>query len=250
MLARVLSAAVTGIEAVLVSVEVDVSPGLPAFNMVGLPDSTIRESRDRVRSAIRNAGYTFPMERITVSLAPADLRKEGAAFDLPIALGILAATGLVKSEALQRFLLIGELSLDGQVQAVRGVLPIALADRAPLGAQGDGSGTLALGQPRQLVMFNDLKKHEAPAEGEEGAGEEGGQDEGPRSEGSARRFDHVGVIACPVFVTSPDWRPRGEERFLPRRSERRGSTRARHVLARQPHLIARRGKHAQLAPGL
>ncbi|MGH7262747.1 MAG: YifB family Mg chelatase-like AAA ATPase [Candidatus Rokuibacteriota bacterium] len=129
MLARVLSAAVTGIEASLVSVEVDVSPGLPAFNMVGLPDSTIRESRDRVRSAIRNAGYTFPMERITVSLAPADLRKEGAAFDLPIALGILAATGLVKSEALQRFLLIGELSLDGQVQAVRGVLPIALCAR-------------------------------------------------------------------------------------------------------------------------
>ncbi|MBI3625255.1 MAG: YifB family Mg chelatase-like AAA ATPase [Candidatus Rokubacteria bacterium] len=129
MLARVLSAAVTGIEASPVSVEVDVTPGLPAFNMVGLPDSTIRESRDRVRSAIRNAGYTFPMERITVSLAPADLRKEGAAFDLPIAIGILAATGLVKSETLQRFLLIGELSLDGQVQAVRGVLSIALAGR-------------------------------------------------------------------------------------------------------------------------
>ncbi len=129
MLARVLSAAVTGIEAALVSVEVDVTAGLPAFNMVGLPDSTIRESRDRVRSAIRNAGYTFPMERITVSLAPADLRKEGAAFDLPIALGILAATGLVKGEALSRFLLIGELSLDGEVQPVRGVLPIALACR-------------------------------------------------------------------------------------------------------------------------
>jgi magnesium chelatase family protein len=129
MLARVLSAAVTGIDASLVSVEVDVTPGLPAFNMVGLPDSTIRESRDRVRSAIRNAGYTFPMERITVSLAPADLRKEGAAFDLPIALGILAATGLVKGEALRRFLLIGELSLDGEVHPVRGVLPIALACR-------------------------------------------------------------------------------------------------------------------------
>lgn len=129
MLARVLSAAVTGIDAAVVSVEVDVTPGLPAFNMVGLPDSTIRESRDRVRSAIRNAGYTFPMERITVSLAPADLRKEGAAFDLPIALGILAATGLVKGDALSRFLLIGELSLDGEVHPVRGVLPIALACR-------------------------------------------------------------------------------------------------------------------------
>ena len=129
MLARVLSAAVTGIDASVVSVEVDVAPGLPAFTMVGLPDSTIRESRDRVRSAIRNAGYIFPMERMTVSLAPADLRKEGAAFDLPIALGILAATGLVKGEALGRFLLIGELSLDGEVQPVRGVLPIALACR-------------------------------------------------------------------------------------------------------------------------
>ncbi len=129
MLARVLSAAVTGIEASLVSVEVDVTAGLPAFNMVGLPDSTIRESRDRVRSAIRNAGYTFPMERITVSLAPADLRKEGASFDLPLAVGILAATGLVKSEALRRFLLIGELSLDGAIQPVRGVLPMALACR-------------------------------------------------------------------------------------------------------------------------
>ncbi|MBI4590797.1 MAG: YifB family Mg chelatase-like AAA ATPase [Candidatus Rokubacteria bacterium] len=129
MLARVLSAAVTGINASLVSVEVDVTAGLPAFNMVGLPDSTIRESRDRVRSAIRNAGYIFPMERITVSLAPADLRKEGAAFDLPIALAILAATGLVKGDELKRFLLIGELSLDGEVQPVRGVLPIALACR-------------------------------------------------------------------------------------------------------------------------
>src|SRR5574337_829836 len=129
MLARVLSAAVAGIEASLVSVEVDVTAGLPAFTMVGLPDSTIRESRDRVRTAIRNAGYTFPMERITVSLAPADLRKEGASFDLPVALALLAATGLVKSEALGRFLVIGELSLDGQVQPVRGVLPMALAAR-------------------------------------------------------------------------------------------------------------------------
>jgi magnesium chelatase family protein len=129
VLARVLSAAVAGIEAALVSVEVDVSSGLPAFTMVGLPDSTVRESRDRVRSAIKNAGYSFPMERITVSLAPADLRKEGAAFDLPIALGVLAATGLVKGDALARHLVLGELSLDGEVQPVRGVLPVALACR-------------------------------------------------------------------------------------------------------------------------
>jgi len=116
-------------EAALVAVEVDVTPGLPAFTVVGLPDSTVRESRDRVKSAIRNAGYAFPMERITVSLAPADLRKEGAAFDLPVALGILGATGCLKREPLAGLVVLGELALDGEVRAVRGVLPVALACR-------------------------------------------------------------------------------------------------------------------------
>src|SRR5438270_9170127 len=101
MLARVRSAAVFGVEAAAVSVEVDVTPGLPAFATVGLPDSAVRESRERVRSAIRNAGFPFPSDRITVNLAPAGLRKEGASFDLPIALGILAATGCLKPEAAQ-----------------------------------------------------------------------------------------------------------------------------------------------------
>ena len=96
MLARVLSAALLGVEAALVRVEVDVSPGLPAFMTVGLPDSAVRESRERVRTAIRNAGFPFPQDRITVNLAPADVRKEGASFDLPIALGILAATGCLE----------------------------------------------------------------------------------------------------------------------------------------------------------
>ena len=126
MLARVRSASLQGIEAATVSVEVDVTSGLPSFTTVGLPDSTVRESRDRVRAAIRNAGLDFPIERITVNLAPADLRKEGAAFDLPVALGILAATGLVKPERLERALVLGELSLDGHVRPVRGVLPVAL----------------------------------------------------------------------------------------------------------------------------
>jgi magnesium chelatase family protein len=129
MLARVSTACLNGIEAEPVAVEVDVGAGLPAFNMVGLPDSTVKESRERVRSAIRNSGYVFPMERITVSLAPADLRKEGAAFDLPIALGILAATGCLKREPLSGLVVVGELGLDGEVRAVRGVLPIALACR-------------------------------------------------------------------------------------------------------------------------
>ena len=114
MLARVLSAALVGVEAALVRVEVDVTAGLPAFTTVGLPDSAVRESRERVRTAIRNAGFAFPSDRITVNLAPAGIRKEGAAFDLPIALGILAATGAVK-ERIGTFAVVGELALDGQI---------------------------------------------------------------------------------------------------------------------------------------
>jgi magnesium chelatase family protein len=129
VLARVRSATLAGIEAATVFVEVDVTPGLPSFTTVGLPDSTVRESRDRVRAAIRNAGFEFPIDRITVNLAPADLRKEGAAFDLPVAMGILCATGLVRSGRLERALIMGELSLDASVRAVRGVLPVALHAR-------------------------------------------------------------------------------------------------------------------------
>ena len=128
MLAHVLSAALLGIEAVLVRVEVDVSSGLPAFTTVGLPDSAVRESRERVRTAIRNAGFGFPSDRITVNLAPADLRKEGTSFDLPIALGILAATGLLKRRD-EPFAVVGELALDGQIQPVRGTLAVSLACR-------------------------------------------------------------------------------------------------------------------------
>ena len=126
MLARVRSATLSGIEAATIFVEVDVAAGLPSFTTVGLPDSTVRESRDRVRAAIRNAGFEFPIDRITVNLAPADLRKEGAAFDLPMAVGILSATGIVKPGRLERALVMGELSLDASVRAVRGVLPVAL----------------------------------------------------------------------------------------------------------------------------
>ena len=129
MLARVRSATLSGIEAATVFVEVDVTAGLPSFTTVGLPDSTVRESRDRVRAAIHNVGLEFPIDRITVNLAPAELRKEGAAFDLPMAVGILCATGLVKPGRLDRALVMGELSLDGSVRAVRGVLPIALHAR-------------------------------------------------------------------------------------------------------------------------
>ena len=110
-------------------VEVDVSFGMPVFTMVGLPDTSVRESRDRVRSAIRNSGFEFPPHRITVNLAPADVRKAGAAFDLPIALGILAASGVIERRHVPEIVLLGELSLDGSIHGTRGVLPIAAAAR-------------------------------------------------------------------------------------------------------------------------
>ena len=129
MLACVRTAAVFGIEACPIDVEVDVSYGLPGFHMVGLPDTSVRESRDRVRSAIRNSGFEFPPHRITVNLAPADVRKEGGSFDLPIALGLLAATGIVTRRHVDDVLLLGGLSLDGGIHAARGVLPVAATAR-------------------------------------------------------------------------------------------------------------------------
>jgi magnesium chelatase family protein len=129
MLACVRTAAVIGIEASTVQVEVDVSFGLPSFTMVGLPDASVRESRDRVRSAIRNSGFEFPPHRVTVNLAPADVRKAGSSFDLPIALGVLAAAGQIARRDIPDVLLVGELSLDGGIQAARGVLPVAAAAR-------------------------------------------------------------------------------------------------------------------------
>ena len=129
MLAKVLSGALFGIDAYPVEVEVDIAQGLPQFATVGLPEGAVKESKDRVKSAIKNSGYEFPTRRITINLAPADIRKEGTAFDLPMAVGLLTATGLVTFERSSRFLLMGELSLDGCIKPVRGVLPVAAAAR-------------------------------------------------------------------------------------------------------------------------
>lgn len=129
MLAKVHSATVEGVHGLLVEVEVDIAFGLPAFATVGLPEAAVRESKDRVKAAIKNSGYEFPAHRITVNLAPADLRKAGTGYDLPIAVGIVAAGGLVLNLKLECYLLIGELSLDGRVRPVPGVLPIVLAAR-------------------------------------------------------------------------------------------------------------------------
>ncbi|CAG0905343.1 unnamed protein product [Cyprideis torosa] len=129
MLAKVQSAIVVGVDAFPLTIEVDIASGLPMFSTVGLPDGAVRESKDRVKAAIRNCGYAFPQKKITVNLAPADVRKEGAGYDLPIAMGILAATDLLPQEAIDGHAMVGELSLDGQVRGVRGVLPMAIAAR-------------------------------------------------------------------------------------------------------------------------
>ncbi len=127
MLAKITSCSVLGIEGWLIQVEVDVASGLPMFSMVGLPDSTVRESKDRVKAAIKNCGYQFPARKITVNLAPADIRKEGAGFDLPIAMGILEATEILQPKRPGRYCIVGELSLDGGVHRVSGLLPMILA---------------------------------------------------------------------------------------------------------------------------
>jgi len=125
MLARVWSASLVGIDAVRVGVEVDVSGGLPGMVVVGLPDTAVQESRERVRAAIKNAGFGFPQRKIVVNLTPADLRKEGPSFDLPVSIGVLAAADQVNPQSLESLLFLGELSLDGSLRPVAGVLAIA-----------------------------------------------------------------------------------------------------------------------------
>ena len=135
---RVRSLSVFGIDALPVEVEVDVRAGLPGFSIVGLPDAAVQEARERVRVAISNSGYKFPTKKVIVNLAPANLRKEGPAFDLPIALAVLAASGTVPPEALEGVGVVGELSLDGGLRGVRGALSMAE------GARREGLGTLIL----------------------------------------------------------------------------------------------------------
>ncbi len=126
MLSRVFSSALLGIEAYIVEVEIDVSPQLPAFNTVGLPEGAVKEAKDRVTAAVKNSGFLFPVKRVTVNLAPADVKKSGSAFDLPMAIGILAATGQLECEELGSFIFVGELALDGKLRPVPGVMSIAL----------------------------------------------------------------------------------------------------------------------------
>ena len=136
MLSKILSASVVGIDAHPVDVEVDIaSRGLPHFNMVGLPDAAVKESRDRVRASLKNIGFNFPLKQITVNLAPADLKKEGSSFDLPIAIGIITAEGVLEMNSTQGYLFTGELSLDGKIKPVRGALSMAITAKS-LGLKG------------------------------------------------------------------------------------------------------------------
>ena len=134
MLAKVFSAGLLGLDAHLIEVEVDIGGGLPQFSIVGLPDATVRESRDRIRAALKNTGFALPPKKITVNLAPAGLKKEGAGLELSMAVGMLVAEGIIDQATAQRYVLVGELSLDGRIKPIRGGLSIGMIcqNRHPL----------------------------------------------------------------------------------------------------------------------
>ncbi len=128
MLVKTYGSAVYGIEATPITIEVNITAGIKYF-IVGLPDNAVKESLQRVESAIQNSGYRMPRQKIVVNLAPADIRKEGSSYDLAIAIGILAASGQIESDELDKYLIMGELSLDGGVQPIKGALPISIQAR-------------------------------------------------------------------------------------------------------------------------
>jgi magnesium chelatase family protein len=129
MYSQIISGSLYGLTSEQVIVETDLSPGLPAFNVVGLPDTTVKESKERIRAAIVNSGYKFPAKRIIINLSPASTRKEGTHFDLPIALGVMAAVGYIAKEKISEFAFLGELSLDGRVNRIDGALPLVIGLR-------------------------------------------------------------------------------------------------------------------------
>lgn len=164
---RVGTVAFQGVEVLDIDVEVQISPGLPQFNIVGLPDKAVGESRERVRAAIHAIGLSIPAKRVTVNLAPADVVKEGSHFDLPIALGVLAAMGVFPGEELSHYTVLGELSLDGSIRAVAGVLPAAISASAnergiicpeSCGGEAVWAGDLEVLAPANLVaLLNHMK---------------------------------------------------------------------------------------------
>jgi magnesium chelatase family protein len=169
MVEKIISASYFGIEGFLVEVEVDLSQGLPGYTLVGLPETAVKESKERVLSAIKNSDFVLPFKKIVVNLAPADIKKEGAGFDLPIALGILSSAGIIESHILRNRAFLGELSLDGSLRRIRGMLPIALflkqkgikevfvpEENAPEGAIVDGIEVYGIKSLKEAVLV--LKK--------------------------------------------------------------------------------------------
>ncbi|MGZ4135903.1 MAG: magnesium chelatase domain-containing protein, partial [Tumebacillaceae bacterium] len=152
MYAQLNSLALYGLHGMVVRVELDITNGLPSFDLVGLPDSSVREAKDRVRAALRNSGYQLPLQRITANLAPAHVRKEGSGFDLCLALGILVADGKLPAKPLERMACVGELALDGTIRPVRGMLSLALAARE----QGLHTLLVAPENAQEAVLINGL----------------------------------------------------------------------------------------------
>jgi magnesium chelatase family protein len=177
LLASVISSALAGVEAYPVEVEIDISPGVPNLKMVGLPEASVREALDRIRSALRNSGYDFPSRKVTINLAPADTRKEGSAFDLPIAIALLGANGQIRDrERMRHYLVLGELALDGRVKGIKGALPSALLARAEKYAGvvvptenareaaviGEGVAVVGVDNLREAIEFLDGTRHLEP----------------------------------------------------------------------------------------
>lgn len=156
MLTKVNSAAVQGLEALSVTVEVNVTPGI-RFVLVGLPDNAVKESHERITAAVRNSGYALPLRQVTINMAPADVKKEGSGYDLPMAIGLIAAEGAVSTQLIPTTMMVGELSLDGSLQAVRGALPIAIRARA----MGFERLIVPIQNVREAAVVNKLKVYGA-----------------------------------------------------------------------------------------
>ncbi len=208
MIAKTSTCSLLGIDAILVEVEVDIASGLPGLSVVGLPDNIVKESKDRVKAAIQNSGYPFPFERITVNLAPAALKKEGAGFDLPIAVGILAAMGLVNADKAAKMVFCGELALDGRVKPVAGCLPMAIRARD----SGYTDMVLPADNAREAAVLTQTGGRPArEADGQPGSG-----DSPPGASFSVRPANHLSEVVeycngrseLPVLKTDPNtlWR--------------------------------------------